>query len=85
LADAAPGQGLVTPLQRGQKVVTVQGGYGALFASHGTNFNTIWRGRGTILIGAESLSPFTKLVAGTCAVSRYSLSRSKKVVKVQKT
>ena len=32
LPDAASGQGLGTPSTRGQKVVTVQGGYGALFA-----------------------------------------------------
>ena len=39
--------------------------------------------RGTSLIGAENLSPVTKLVAGTGAVSRYNLSRSQKSVKVQ--
>ena len=32
LPDAAPGQNPDTPRQRGQKVVTVQGGYGAVFA-----------------------------------------------------
>jgi hypothetical protein len=32
LPDAASGQGPGTPRQRGQKTVTVQGGYGALFA-----------------------------------------------------
>ena len=32
LPDAASGQSPGTPRQRGQKVVTVQGGYGALFA-----------------------------------------------------
>ena len=76
-----------------QKAVTVQGGYGALFAvfarrslgegGHGTNFIACWCDRGTILIGATSLSPVTKLVAGTGAVSRYKLSRSQKFVKVQ--
>ena len=38
---------------------------------------------GTILIGAASLSPFTKLMAGTGAVSRYKLSRSQKFITVQ--
>jgi hypothetical protein len=42
-----------------------------------------WRDRGTIFIGAANLSSFTKLVAGTGAVSRYKLSRSHKAVKVQ--
>jgi hypothetical protein len=32
LPDASTGQGPGTPRQRGQKAVTVQGGYGALFA-----------------------------------------------------
>jgi hypothetical protein len=32
LPDAAPGQNPGTPRQRGQKVVTVQGGYGVVFA-----------------------------------------------------
>jgi hypothetical protein len=35
------------------------------------------------MIGAANLSPVTKLVAGTGAVSPYKLSRSQKVVKVQ--
>ena len=35
------------------------------------------------MIGAANLSPVTKLVAGTGAVSRYKLSRSQKFVKVQ--
>jgi len=51
---------------------------------HGTNFIACWRDRGTSLIGAASLSPVTKLVAGTGAVSRYKLSQSQKFVKVQK-
>jgi hypothetical protein len=32
LPDASTGQGPGTPRQRGRKAVTVQGGYGALFA-----------------------------------------------------
>ena len=35
------------------------------------------------MIGAANLSPVTKLEEGTCAVSRYNLSRSQKLVKVQ--
>jgi hypothetical protein len=35
------------------------------------------------MIGAANLSPVTKLVAGTGAVSRYKLSRSQKFIKVQ--
>jgi hypothetical protein len=38
---------------------------------------------GTSLIGAANLSPVTKFVAGTGAVSRYNLSRSQKSVTVQ--
>jgi len=65
-----------------QKVVTVQGGYGTCFCRHGTNFIACWRDRGTILIGAANLSSVTNLVAGTGAVSRYKVDRSKKTVKV---
>jgi len=50
---------------------------------HGTNFNEHYVCRGTRLIGAANLSPVTKLVAGTGAVSRYKLSRSQKSVTVQ--
>jgi len=35
------------------------------------------------MIGVASLSPVTKLVAGTCAVSRYNADRSQKFVKIQ--
>ena len=66
-----------------QKSVTVQGGYGALFASHGTNFIEHYACRGTSLIGAGKLSRYRIFVGGTCAVSRYNLSRSRKTVKVQ--
>ena len=47
------------------------------------NFSELYAYRGTSLIGAANLSPVTKLVAGTGAVSRYKLSRSQKSVKVQ--
>jgi hypothetical protein len=66
-----------------REVVTVQGGHGTCFCSHGTNFIVCWRDRGTSLIGATSLSPVTNLVTGTGAVSRYKLSRSQKSVTVQ--
>ena len=46
-------------------------------------FCELYECRGTSLIGAANLSPVTKLVAGTGAVSRYKLSRSQKFVKVQ--
>ena len=66
-----------------QKAVTVQGGYGTCFCRHVTNFIAYWRDRVTSLIGATNVSPVTKLVAGTGAVSRYKLSRSQKTVNVQ--
>ena len=53
------------------------------FCRHGTNFIEQYACRGTMFIGAANLSPVTKLVAGTCAVSRYKLSRNQKSVKVQ--
>jgi len=46
-------------------------------------FCELYECRGTSLIGAANLSPVTKLVEGTGAVSRYKLSRSRKFVKVQ--
>jgi len=61
----------------------MQGGYGALFANQGTRFFEVYECRGTLLIGAANLSPVTKLVAGTGAVSRYKLSQSQKFVMVQ--
>lgn len=72
------------PRQRGHKTVTVQGGFGACFCRHGTNFIEFWRDRGTSLIGAANLSPVTKLVESTGAVSRYKFDRSQKTVKVYK-
>jgi hypothetical protein len=83
LPDAASGNCPVTPRQRGYEIVPVQGGYGALFAVRVQNFIEHYACRGTSLIGAENLSPITKLVAGTGAVSRYNLFRSQKLVKVQ--
>jgi len=53
------------------------------FCRHGTNFIEHYACRGTSLIGTANLSPVTKLVVGTGAVSRYKLSRSQKFVKVK--
>ena len=53
------------------------------FCRHVTNFIEHYECRGTSLIGTENLSPVTKLVAGTGAVSRYKLSRSQEFVKMQ--
>ena len=66
-----------------QKAVTVQGGYGALFAVMVQILPKHYECRGTSLIGAANLSPDTKVVAGTGAVSRYKLSRSQKFITVQ--
>ena len=66
-----------------QKVVTVQGGYGVVFAVLVQVLMGIYVCRGTSLIGAANLSPVTKFVAGTGAVSRYNLSRNQKFVKMQ--
>jgi len=53
------------------------------FCRPGTNLIEHYACRGTSLIGAVNLSPVTKLVAGTCAVSRYNVDRSQKLVKMQ--
>jgi len=53
------------------------------FCRHVTIFIEHYACRGTSLVGATNLSPVTKLVAGTSAVSRYKLSRSQRTVKVQ--
>ena len=66
-----------------REIVTVQGGYGTRFCRPGTSFIEHYACRGTSLIGAANLSPVTKLVAGTGAVSRYKLSRSQKFITVQ--
>jgi hypothetical protein len=49
----------------------------------GANFNEHYACRGTSMIGAANLSPVTKLVTGTGAVSRYKLSRSQRTVTVK--
>jgi hypothetical protein len=53
------------------------------FCRPDTNFIEHYECRGTSLIGAANLSPITKMVAGTGAVSQYKLSRSQEFVKVQ--
>jgi hypothetical protein len=55
----------------------------AHFLPSGYKFCELYECRGTSLIGAANLSPVTKLVAGTGAVSRYKLSRSQKFITVQ--
>jgi hypothetical protein len=71
------------PVFFSQKSVTVQGGYGACFCRHGTNFIEHYACRGTSLIGARKLSRYRIFIGGTGAVSRYKLSRSQKSVTVQ--
>ena len=50
------------------------------FCRPGTNFAEHYECRGTSLIGAANLSPVTKLIAGTCAVSRYKFDRSREFI-----
>jgi len=56
LPDEASGQGPGTPRQRGHKAVTVQGGYGALFAILVQNFVSITRVAVQGRLGAGLLS-----------------------------
>ena len=65
--------------------VRAQGGYGMCFCIHGRNFVELEPFRGTSFIGARKLSPVTKLLAGTGAVSRYNVSRSQRFVTVQES
>ena len=65
-----------------RKIVTVQGGYGALFAVHGTNFIEHYECRGTSLIRAGKLSPVTEVgkwalaqCRGTSCLGARNLSR----------
>jgi len=60
LPDASTGQGPGTPSTRGQKVVTVQGGYGTCFCRHGTKFIACRRGRGTKFLSGRELVPVQK-------------------------
>ena len=90
LPDASTGQGsdtLATTLSRCK--ARLRRGFGVqrrvwrTFCHTGTNFIEHYACSGVSLIGAASLFQFTKLVAGTGAVSQYNLSRSQKFVKVQ--
>ena len=80
----ASGQGPGTPRQRGQKIVTVQGGYGTCFCSHGTNFIALRRDRGTMFLSGREFLPvqkFDKWALAQCRGTK--LSRSQKFVMVQ--
>ena len=59
LPDAASGQGPGTRASGG-RFVTEQGGYGACFCRHGTNFIACWCGRGTKLLSGQELLPVQK-------------------------
>ena len=78
-----PGRVLVPRLGRGQKAVTVQGGYGTCFCRPGTNFIEHYACRATSLIEASKLSRYRMFVKGTGAVSRYKFDRSQKTVTEQ--
>ena len=66
-----------------QEFITVQARHDACFCSHGRNYFACRRGRGIMLLRRTDLSPSRNLKLGTCAVSRYKLSRSQKTIKVQ--
>ena len=48
------------PAPAGQKIVTVQGGYGTCFCRHGTKFVALRRGRGTRLLSGREFLPVQK-------------------------
>jgi len=79
LPDASTGQ---CPGSLARKLSRCKEGM-AHFLQSRYKFCELYECRGTSLIGAANLSPVTKLVAGTGAVSRYKLSRSQKFVKVR--
>jgi len=88
LPDASTGQGpgsLAEKLSRCKPAClrSQAGRVWRTFCRPGTKFYEHYACRGTSLIGAEKLSRYRMFVAGTCAVSRYKLSRSQKFVKVQ--
>jgi hypothetical protein len=72
----------ITARQYGEVVSPPSAGW-RTFCRHGTSFIECWRDRGTILVGVANLSPITKLLADTGAVSRYKLSRNQKFITVQ--
>jgi hypothetical protein len=80
----APGSVRVPRRRRGHKTVTVQGGYGTCFCSHGTDFIALRRGRGTMFLSGRELIPvqkFDKWALAQCRGTK--LSRRQKFVKVQ--
>ena len=79
LPDASTGQSLGT---LARKLSRCKEGM-AHFLPSWYNFYKHYECRGTSLNGAANLSPVTKLVAGTGAVSRYKLPRSQKSVTMQ--
>jgi hypothetical protein len=79
LPDASTGQG---PGTLARKLSRCKEGM-AHFLPSRYKFCELYECRGTSLIGAANLSPVTKLVAGTGAVSRYRLFRSQKFIKMQ--
>jgi len=88
LPDEASGQGpdtLASKLSRCKPAClrSQAGRVWRTFCRPGTKFSEYYACRGTILIGAEKLSRYRMFVAGTCAASRYKLSRSQKFVTVQ--
>jgi hypothetical protein len=82
LPDASTGQGPGIPPEAGPESCHGARRVWRTFCRHGTNFIEHYECRGTSLIGAANLSPVTKLVAGTGAVSRYNADRSQKIVKL---
>jgi hypothetical protein len=79
LPDASTGQ---SPGTLARKLSRCKEGM-AHFLQSRYKFCGLYECCGTSLIGATNLSPVTKLVAGTSAVSRYKLYRSQKFVKMQ--
>jgi hypothetical protein len=84
LPDDSTGQSPGTPRQRGQKIVTVQGGYGTCFCRHGANFIAFWRDRGTMFLSGREFLPVQKFDKWALAQYRDTkLSRRQKLVTVQ--
>ena len=78
LPDDSTGQG---PGTLARKLSRCKEGM-AHFLPSGYKFCKLYECRGTSLIGAANLSPVTKVVAGTGAVSRYKVDRSQKFITV---
>jgi len=78
----APGRVLVPRVLGAKKLSRCKEGM-AHFLPSGYKFCELYECRGTILIRAMKLSRYRIFVAGTGAVSRYKLSRSRKFITVQ--